>query len=109
MTVQDWVLIATTLVAIATAVWTGIKTLADRRAGVRSTEHTERRDTVADRDALINQLQEERDAANAAAREERTGRIAAEKALGEERTYTQSLVDHIYRRREPPPPQRTPT
>ena len=58
MTLQDWGL-------IATALGTLIKTTADRRAGIRGAEHTERRDTVADRDAFIDQIQEQLKDANA--------------------------------------------
>lgn len=106
MSLQEWALIGTTIVAIATAIWTGVKTLADRRAGVRSTEHTERRDTVADRDALIDQVQEERDTAVVRATAAEARAAAAEAELAREREYTQVLRDHIYRRREPPPPPR---
>lgn len=113
MSLQEWALIGTTIVAIATAIWTGVKTLADRRAGVRSTEHTERRDTVADRDAFIDQLQEQLSAAETAKAAAETAKSAAEElraaaqaALEREREYVQVLRDHIYRRREPPPPPR---
>lgn len=106
MTLQDWGLLATIIVAVATAAFTGIKTWADRRAGVRSTEHTERRDTVADRDALIDQLQEQLTAAIDRAEAAEVKRRDAVELLEKEREYTQVLRDHIYRRREPPPPQR---
>lgn len=106
MSLQEWALIGTTIVAIATAIWTGVKTLADRRAGVRSTEHTERRDTVADRDALIDQVQEERDKAVTRATQAEARAATAEAELAREREYIQVLRDHIYRRREPPPPPR---
>lgn len=116
MSLQDVALIGTTIVAIATAVWTGVKTLADRRAGVRSTEHTARRDTVADRDALIDQLQEQATAANVRAEASDTAKRqaeaearSAERELRAELEYTQLLRDHIYRRREPPPPSRPTT
>ncbi|MCC2033057.1 hypothetical protein [Microbacterium allomyrinae] len=106
MNLQEWALVGTTIVAIATAVWTGVKTISDRKAGVRSTEHTERRDTVADRDALIDQMQEELRDARAArvATEIEKQRLADELSL--EREYTQILRDHIYRQKAPPPPTR---
>lgn len=106
MTLQDFGLLATIVVAVATAAFTGFKTWSDRRAGVRSTEGSERRDTVADRDALIDQLQEEKTAANARANTAEAERRSTADLLEAEREYTQVLRDHIYRRREPPPPQR---
>lgn len=106
MTLQDWGLVITAVVALLTAVWTGIKTLSDRRAGVTASESALRRDTVADRDTFIDQLQEE-------LRDARTARTAADiraadlaTALTTEREYSQSLVDHIYRQKPPPPPAR---
>ena len=107
MTLQEWALIGTTIVAIATAVWTGVKTLADRRQGVRSTEHTARRDTVADRDALIDQLQAERDKALERASAAETSAAALRTALIAEQDYAAVLRDHIYRRQAPPPPPRS--
>lgn len=115
MTLQEWGLLGTIVVAVSTAIFTGIKTLSDRRAGVRSTEHSERRDTVADRDALIDQMQELRTAADARAAAAETAKTAAEqnadswrKAYYDEKEYSQILIDHIYRRRDPPPPPRPP-
>lgn len=106
MTLQDWALVSTAAVAALTALWTGVKTLSDRRAGVTASEHTLRRDTVADRDDLIDQLQEE-------LRDARAGKITAEQRvtdltceLAREREHTQALTDHIYRQKPPPPPPR---
>lgn len=106
MSPQDWGLAVTAAVALLTAVWTGIKTLSDRRAGVAATEHSLRRDTVADRDTFIDQLQEElRDArAEKTAAETRAVEVATQLAL--EREHTQALTDHIYRQKPPPPPAR---
>lgn len=106
MTLQDWGLIATAFVAIATAFGTLIKTAADRRAGIRGAEHTERRDTVADRDAFIDQIQEQLKDANARAAASEAARSATVELLELERAYTQILRDHIYRRQAPPPPAR---
>jgi len=77
-----------------------------RRVGVsgdereaRRDEAAHRRDTIADRDALIDQMQEQlRDLVP------RVERIESE--LNDERDYTRLLVDHIYRQAPPPPPAR---
>ena len=113
MSLQDWGLLGTAFLAIATALGTLVKTWADRRAGIRGAEHTERRDTVADRDAFIDQIQEQLAAANARA-EAADARAAASEAarrdvielLDTEREYAQSLRDHIYKGSPPPPPPR---
>jgi hypothetical protein len=113
MSLQDWGLLGTAFLAIATALGTLIKTWADRRAGIRGAEHTERRDTVADRDAFIDQIQEQLTAANAradaadarATASEAARRVALE-LLDTEREYAQSLRDHIYKGSPPPPPPR---
>lgn len=107
MTLQDWAAFAVAVAGIATTIWAGVKTLSDRKQGVRATELAERRDTVADRDALIDQVQEERDTAITRATTAEARAAAAETELAREREYTQVLRDHIYRRREPPPPPRT--
>lgn len=113
MSLQDWGLLGTAFLAIATALGTLVKTWADRRAGIRGAEHAERRDTVADRDAFIDQIQEQLTAANARAdaAEGRagtaeTGRRAALELLDAEREYAQALRDHIYKGSPPPPPAR---
>ncbi|WP_367147234.1 hypothetical protein AB0870_08430 [Microbacterium proteolyticum] len=113
MSLQDWGLLGTAFLAIATALGTLVKTWADRRAGIRGAEHTERRDTVADRDAFIDQIQEQLTAANAlaAAADARaasseSARRAALELLDAEREYAQVLRDHIYRGAPPPPPPR---
>lgn len=108
MSLQDWALTVTAVVALLSAVWTGVKTLSDRRAGVTASEHSLRRDTVADRDTFIDQLQEElRDARAAkAAAEARVVDLGAQLAI--EREHVQALTDHIYRQKPPPPPARSP-
>jgi len=113
MSLQDWGLLGTAFLAIATAIGTLVKTWADRRAGIRGAEHTERRDTVADRDAFIDQIQEQLKDANAraVAAEARadaseTGRRAIVDLLDAERDYSRQLRDHIYKGSPPPPPAR---
>jgi len=90
----------------STVLGAAITAIATWRLGVRgdertarAQEQTARRDTVADRDALIDQLQAERDA-------ERDGRLSAERELRLEEAWTRLLVDHVYRRQPPPPPTR---
>jgi len=102
VTLQDWGLVGTTIVAIATAAWTGVKTLSDRRVGVRGTEAAERRDTVADRDALIDQMQEEISTLRS-----RLDRVEAQLTI--EQDYSRQLVDQIYRGEGPPPRPRPTT
>jgi len=113
MSLQDWGLLGTAFLAIATALGTLVKTWADRRAGIRGAEHTERRDTVADRDAFIDQIQEQlaaantrADAADVRATASESARRAAIELLDAEREYAQSLRDHIYKGSPPPPPPR---
>lgn len=108
MSLQDWGLAVTAVVALLTAIWTGVKTLSDRRAGVTATERSLRRDTVADRDTFIDQLQEElRDARTGKAESDQRAAVSAAD-LTAEREYSQALIDHIYRQKPPPPPQRPP-
>jgi len=106
VSLQDWGLAVTAFVALLTAVWTGIKTLSDRRVGVTASENALRRDTVADRDTFIDQLQEElRDARSEKTEADRRATALAAD-LTTEREYSQALVDHIYRQKPPPPPAR---
>lgn len=76
-----------------------------RRAGVkadereaRKVEAEQRRDTIADRDALIETLQED-----VTELRERLDKL--EKAYYAERDYTRILQDHIYRGGSVPPPR----
>lgn len=71
----------------------------DREVGVSTVEQTNRRDTVADRDALIDQIQEEQINLRA-----RLSSLEHEHQL--EREWNRALVDHIYRQLPPPPPAR---
>lgn len=76
-----------------------------RRAGVkadereaRKVEAEQRRDTIADRDALIDTLQEDV--------KELRGRLdRLEAAYNAERDYSRTLQDHIYRNGQVPPPR----
>lgn len=106
MSLQDWGLVVTAVVALLTAAWTGVKTLSDRRAGVTASEHSLRRDTVADRDTLIDQLQEELRDARAGKTEAENRAAALATQLAAEREHSQALTDHIYRQKPPPPPTR---
>lgn len=99
MTLQDLLAVAAVAVSMIVAIGTLVKAAADRRAGASATEHNARRDTVADRDSFIDQLQEEKSQALMRA-------TTAEAAYAVEREYVQILRDHIYRRQNPPPPSR---
>lgn len=87
------------LVAIGGLVITLWKTRGDRKQGVAQVEVESRRDTIADRDALIDQHQED-------IRELRTRVTLVEIELDIEQQWTQALRDHIYRQLPPPPPGR---
>lgn len=78
-----------------------------RRQGVSSDEREARRDTIADRDAQIDQLQE--DVEGLRAEVARLTALVRDQSgdLEAERAYNRVLVDHIYRRADPPPPART--
>lgn len=68
----------------------------------RADEAAARRDTIADRDGLIDQIQEE-------LADTRTRVTALEREYALEQAWNRQLIDHIYRRREPPPPPRPTT
>ncbi|MCR6703166.1 MAG: hypothetical protein NVV66_00155 [Cellulomonas sp.] len=70
----------------------------DERAA-RADEAAARRDTIADRDALVDQLQEEQ-------RDLRVRVTALEREHALDDAWNRQLVDHIYRQRPPPPPAR---
>ena len=100
---DDWVGAATgitgSIVAIGGLVYTLLKNRTDRSLGLASAESTNRRDTVSDRDSLIDQLQEE------------DKRLATRNAVLEreyfiERDWNRLLIDHIFRGKPPPPPKR---
>ena len=76
------------------------------RAGVngdereaRKVEAEQRRDTIADRDGLIDQLQEQMQSVLP-----RVARL--EHDLEDERAYVHVLIEHIYQGAPPPPPPR---
>ena len=80
-----------------------IGALRSRKAGVKSDERearaaeaVQRRDTIADRDALIDTLQED-------VREMRGRLDRLEAAYNAEREYTRLLQDYIYRNGHVPP------
>lgn len=87
------------LVAVGGVIITIIRTKNDRAAGISTADRETRRDTIADRDSLIDQLQE-----NLAALTTRVSRIELE--YDTERYWNRMLVDHIYKGLPPPPPKR---
>lgn len=114
------------LVAIGGLVHTIIKTNADQKAGIAEQEQVVYRDGVAERDALIDQVQEllaaeqqartsqnEQLEKRAARLEDRIEHLEAklqetQNALWEEKEYTAKLQHHIYTQKPPPPPGRHP-
>lgn len=108
--VSSLVSLAGAFVAVGGLVISAIKVRADKGKGVSESEQTSRRDTIDDRDSLIDQFQEALDSERKA-RIDQVQRLEArvstlETALSDEREYTQALRDHIYRKLPPPPPQR---
>jgi len=73
--------------------------IVSRRSGVSSHELQARRDTVADRDALIDQLQEQLGTLST-----RVQRLEEERQLDAE--WAAALVAHIWEGNPPPPPPR---
>lgn len=99
MTPAEWVLLvgsAGTFMAGAAA-W--VRSRADRRSGLTGDERADRRDTIADRDALIDQLQEQTSALST-----RVERL--ELAREADAEWAAALVAHIWARKPPPPPAR---
>lgn len=94
----------------AAALW-GVRN--SRRAGVagdereaRRDEAAARRDTIADRDAQIDQLQEDVVGLREAVARVTQRADALLDELERERAYSRALIDHIYRQAPPPPPER---
>lgn len=97
-----------------------IRVLIDRRQGIASAEHTaraeereDRRDTIADRDGLLDRLLEDVQGYRAEARDtwtemrdlrERIESLEESRRSLEAHVYT--LEDHIWRQLPPPPPPR---
>lgn len=104
------VALVSALVTVGGLIHTIIKTRSDARQGISQHEQVVRRDTVSDRDALIDQFQEivkterEERQRQVAQLESRISELAGE--LREEREYTDELREHIYLGNPPPPPRR---
>lgn len=101
--------------AVIGAVWTIRHNVKGDERAARAQEAEGRRDTIADRDAVIDQLQEERDARDrtierlrAERDSERSGRLLAEHDADLYRRHNRILVDQIYCG-DPPPPRPLPT
>ena len=95
----DYIVTVGAIAGLIVGIATLVRELSAWRSGVRSRETETRRDTVADRESLIDQLQEE----NTRLRGEN---MRLDEALRIEREHTQDLRDWIYRGKGPPPPAR---
>ena len=104
-----WGSLLTALAALIAAIGALIKTRQDKAAGVVGAEAAQRRDTIADREALIDQLQEQIATARAEMDGLRKRLDALESDLHRERQYVQRLRDWIFRGKPPPPPLRDET
>jgi len=96
------------LAALVGIIWNvrhGVK--ADARQA-SAQEASNKRDTIADRDAQIDQLQE--DLRDVRAEMTRLTNLVRDQGadLEDERAYNRMLADHIYRNSPPPPPPRPP-
>lgn len=106
MSWQEWGGIAAAVAALITSIATLLRGRSESRRGVRATEHEGRRDTISDRDALIDQLQEQVADLRETQAAQASRITALERDLRIEREYTSVLRDHIYRGETPPPPPR---
>lgn len=118
MHVIDWGIVSGvtgTLIAIGGLWVSGYKAKKDKDLGVADKEQVARRDTVADRDRLLDQVQEMLDKESAARVREVTRleqRVQTlEASLSDEKEYTltlreyaQELRHHIFTQKPPPPP-----
>lgn len=100
---MDWVSVvagaSSSLVALGGFVLAWRRFTGDKRRGVATDEREVRRDTIADRDAFIDQMQEEM-----VDLRKRMSHIEVEHQL--DQMWARALVDHIYRGSPPPPPSR---
>ena len=105
--------IVSVIAAFSTLIGLGItayKARKDSKAGVAENEQVERRDTVADRDALIERfakmLEDERETMGKKIGELEDRLQTVEKELRGEQDYNLLLRDHIYKTGVAPPPPR---
>lgn len=98
------------VVAIGGLLVTLIKTRADRQLGVSASDREDRRDSVSQRDSLIDQLQEEIKSEREARQRLELRVSQLENALIDEREYTNTLQEyaqglrhHIFKGAPPPP------
>lgn len=111
-----WAAVGTLGTGLLTAIGALVKVLLDRRLGISGDERQarqeareDRRDTIADRDALVDQLQEEISSLTSRVEGLTTRADQVLRELEAERAYSRILVDHIYRGAPPPPPPRPAT
>lgn len=99
MTPEQWFWLILAAAGLLGAGGTFGGVIVSRRSGVSSHELQARRDTVADRDALIDQLQEQLGTLST-----RVQRLEQERELDAE--WAAALVAHIWEGNPPPPPPR---
>lgn len=118
---MDWVGtvsgISATAIAIGGFILTWRRASADRKSGISSAENEGRRDTISDRDSLIQTLISEVERGRKEIEQEKNMRsvqassfdsriTTLEEELISERMYTNDLIAHIWMRKPPPPPDR---
>ncbi len=102
MTPAEWVLLVGSVGTLLAGAAAWARSRSDQRAGLTGVERADRRDTIADRDALIDQLQEQQTALMA-----RVDRLEHERELDQE--WAAAMVAHIWAGKPPPPPARRTT